>query len=168
MNITKRTLCVGIAAATLATLAALPAGAASPNDPKTRLEGTWNITLTAGDFVYTARSSYAPGRNTNGTEGSVTTTSELDFAPDYPCATTQGAWVKTGPRSYADTQYAYCFDGAPGSYHAQLKLVDEITLSDDGNSFTGRTKVEFRIDGELEFSDIEDLSGTRLGVESID
>jgi hypothetical protein len=156
----KRTLATLVAAAALA-------GSAHAAAPKPRIEGSWAVVVDTGDdFTYQARMTFAPGRSS--TEGSVITTSEIDFTPPYPCVATQGAWVQTGPRTFATTQHSYCFLGAPGDPAATLKLRDVITISADGNGFTGSEEVDFvTFDGSNEeIHATAPITGTRLVVEA--
>lgn len=157
MRPTRVTLLAGLA---FAGLLCRPAVAGDKVTP--RIEGTWEVTSTSEDgFEYHERVTFSAGRTA--TDGTVVTTSELDFTPPFPCLTSQGSWVRTAGRHFASTVKAFCFDGAPGTLAARLKLHDEIQLSDDGNEFTGTEDVEFAtLDGSETFTATSSIHGVRL------
>jgi hypothetical protein len=148
-------------AATLAAAGPLRAGNDTV-DPRNRIEGAWNATVGFGpDFSYGLHIAYAPGRSPN--EGSLSATSQVDFTAPYPCVTVQGAWERTGRRSFVSTESAFCFDGAPGNPVAQVDIQDSITLSEDGNSLSGTSHIHFYTYDLSEDETFDgDLSGTRV------
>jgi hypothetical protein len=160
----NRTLRLGTLAAALA-LAALAPLRVSADPPSPRVEGEWEVVVGDEEFHYAARMNFAPGRVAN--EGSVVTTSEIDFTPPYPCVATQGAWTKTGNRTIKTTQRSFCFLDTPGQPAATLKLRDILTLTNDGNSFEGTEQIDFvTFDGSGEEVHVTvPIKGTRATVE---
>lgn len=137
---------------------------AQSSKPKRRVEGTWRVTLTSGDFQQAERFTFIPGRSND--EGSLVFSNEIDSIP--PCGTDHGSWVRLSGRDFRTTHEAFCTDLETASPSVRLKWREEITLSDDGDSLTGRGLFEvFDVAGELLFSAPFTLAGARMEAESL-
>jgi hypothetical protein len=129
------------------------------------LEGTWELTLTFSDNSQVkSLLSVMAGRSED--EGAVVHSAELSFAPPTPTLPEQGSWRRTGLRefvaSYRGFAYTDKFEpfGRVGFRHL-------ITLSEDGETFTGRAFFEI-IDatGTVVFSDHVQTQGARQKAEA--
>jgi hypothetical protein len=133
---------------------------AQTTEPK--LDGTFDAILTSGSFREKERYTFTSGQAAD--DGSVIFSNEVDAIP--PCGTDQGVWAKTGPRTYALTHGAFCFDPSTETSYT-LKFREVITLGPRGNGFTGRGFLEvFDSGGNLLFSAPYTLRGTRMQVEN--
>ena len=140
------------------------ANAQSPKAQKRRIEGSWRVTLTSGDFQQAERFTFIPGRSND--EGSLIFSNEIDSIP--PCGTDQGSWVRVGGRDFQTTHEAFCTDLETASPSFRLKWREAITLGDDGDDLTGSGLFEvFDAAGELLFSAPFTLAGARMDVEPL-
>lgn len=139
---------------------------AQSGEPKQKVEGTWNVVLTAPEvnFQQNERITFIPGRNNN--EGSILFANEVDAVP--PCGTDQGVWVRTGRREFTFTHGAFCLDVDLTGPSFTYKFREVITLNERGDEFTGRGVFEvFDLDGVVQFSAPYTLRGTRMQMEPV-
>ena len=98
--------------------------------------GTW-------DLVASVDGAEEPGLATYGVGG---TTIVVNQAPPAFAKTGQGAWVRTGRRTFESTFRVYVYDGM-GNFQFTLSVKERILLASSGNEYRGKFK------GELVFPD---------------
>lgn len=118
-----------------------------PADPE--LAGEWRAQLqfTSGAFAAVKDLEFMYVFNQGGT---MTESSNYDAAPPVPPA--YGIWRKVGPKSF-EAKYEFYVTKAPATFDEITKgggwlpagrgvFVEQITLSDDGKSFTSKIKYD--------------------------
>jgi hypothetical protein len=144
----------------IAVLSPCLAGAQSPA-PKGKLDGTWNVTLSSGDFQEKERFTFVAGQSAN--EGSLIFSNEIDAVP--PCGTDHGAWIRTGSRAFATTHGAFCIDLQTFSPAVTIQFRESITVNNGSTVLNGSGLFEvFDPSGNLLFSAPYTLYGTRMAV----
>ena len=155
-------------AAMLAAGVAGPLAAAESMDNSVgtnRLEGTWDVILTFSDGSQVKSVlNIAAGRSPN--EGSVVHSAEPSFAPPNPTLPEQGAWRRTGRRTFVASYHGFSYTetfqpfGRIGFRHA-------ITLDKNGKTFTGQAVFEvIDASGTVLFSDNVQSAGVRQRAEA--
>jgi len=154
-----------------ALLAAGVAGSAVAAEPfnngaaGSRLEGTWDLVLTFSDGSQVASVlNVAAGYSAN--NGSVIHSAVLSFAPPNPTLPEQGAWRRTGRRTFVASYFGFSYTetfqpfGRIGWRHA-------ITLDKNGKTFTGQAVFEvIDASGTVLFSDNVQSAGVRQRAEA--
>jgi len=137
------------------------------NIANTRLEGTWQTTVTfEDDFELKVLFTFMPGRDE--TEGTLIDQNEFLLTPNPVCTADQGVWKKTATRSYIATHFAFCFDATAGYEPAgSVKVRDEIEINLKGTAFTGRQFIEIYDTGGKLVDEFEaEMEGTRVIAEA--
>ncbi len=149
--------------ALLAVFAAAPVLADSDSDSDSgggdrdlsTLVGSWEATddNSPTEFLLTFE-----GGPTRGT-GIITRSNNLGSA-------SQGAWERTGPRTYSVTQKGFIFD-ANGDLVLKFKGNGEVEVSEDGNSLVVALVSELSdpVTGTVVITSTTTVSGTRITVE---
>jgi hypothetical protein len=133
----------------------------------TRLEGTWQTTVTfEDDFALKVLFTFMPGRDE--TEGTLIDQNEYQLTPGPVCTADQGVWKKTDTRTYIATHFAFCFDADAGYEPAgSVKVRDAIEINLKGTAFTGRQFIEiFDTEGKLVDEFEADMEGTRVSAQA--
>ena len=131
-------------------------GSPAPGGPSSMV-GLWNVTdYVGGEPVY----AYFDTWNSDGNEFFIDNTNPAD---DNVC---QGVWVQTSVNSYKLKHISFTFDGA-GNQNGTAVFHDVVTLSADGNSFTGTENVYvYDLNGNLIGEYLGDqLQATRIKVD---
>jgi hypothetical protein len=129
-----------------------------------RIEGTWNVVLTSGEFQQQERFTFLS--NNSSKEGSLVFTNEVDAVP--PCGADQGVWRRSGLRTFSTTHGSFCIDVASGAPAFTTKFRESITLNETASQLTGNGVFEvFDTGGKLLFSAPFTLQGSRMQPEAV-
>jgi hypothetical protein len=129
-------------------------------DKEELLLGTWDLVLTFSDGS-SARSTLTVVPGASDREGSIIHSAEPSLAPPNPTLPEQGTWRHVKGRHFIASYRGWSFTetfqpfGTIGFRHA-------ITVSPDGNTFTGRAVFEVKDStGQVLFADEVQSQGTR-------
>jgi hypothetical protein len=125
------------------------------------LLGTWDVVITFGDGTRVASAlSVLAGRSAQ--EGSVIHAAEASLLLPTPTTPEQGTWERVGRRKYVATHYGFAVDSTFSAPAGRVGFKHAITLSADGESFTGVATFEV-LDpaGAVLFSDTVTTAGAR-------
>lgn len=102
----------------------------------TKLVGSWMVSVDRGPGMPALKSlqTYTGSRNVVETANGGATARSASH----------GAWQRLGGRTYATTVVFFRYDPATGAYAGTVKLRHTISVSQDGQSFTGVSVPEFR------------------------
>lgn len=120
-------------------LAAFAASAASAANEKHDLAGTWRVVET---FPQEGNATSAGLITFHGTGDAGTLLSSFDasFLPDHPCLPEQGSWKRAKGNKFVGLDEGFCYsldNGSINSFFDKILATYNLTLSPDGNSFTG-------------------------------
>jgi len=132
-----------------------------------RLEGSWLVTVTPnGAPPFKGLITF---NNGGGLIASAQGDILLNPPPGVPPVATagHGVWEKTGNRRYAFT-FRQLLYGSDGSYQGEVKIRHKVTLSVQGNRWSGQLQSEyFDADGNVVFSGSGMEQATRIEVEPL-
>jgi hypothetical protein len=143
------------------------APAQSDDTSRDKIEGTWRATVTLPNgFKFKALETFLPGRAIR--EGTLISTSEVDFFPPNPGLTAQGSWAKTANREYTTIRESFIFSGAPGEVAGLVRVKSVLSLNISSGEYNGRGRVEiFDTQGNILEAFTFTIEATRMRPEPV-